>query len=213
MADIALIHGFATGLDVSVFRARKGADAGFGGFRRAVEEGRARAFRWDVAEHISFWKALSPFTYLNVYRREQAQIYSETMHEALATFLQRERPHVIVCHSMGCALLLSFLARHTLPTSVRHVVFVQADIPRDTVIPSSAAVTWHNLYCPWDPTLLASSLLHRTTRSGLVGLRDTCVENRLTPLHRGINLHTASINDPSVAEWIDRLAVDKTLKT
>lgn len=200
MADIALIHGFATGLDVSVFRARKGADAGFGGFRRAIEEGRARAFRWDVAELVSFWRALSPLTYLNVYRREQAQIHSETTHEALKAFLQREQPRVIVCHSMGCALLLSFLARHALPASVRHVVFVQADIPGNTVLPSVENVAWHNLYCPWDPTLLASTVLHASLRGGLCGLGDAQAVNRLTPL-LGINPHVASINDPSIEKW------------
>lgn len=201
MSDIALIHGFATGLNLSVIRTARGREAGFFGFKGLIEKGVAKPFRWDAIENVSFWKALSPLTYLTVYRREREMVQSEETHAALDAFLRDERPSVIVCHSMGCALLLSFLSRHTLPSSVRHVVFVQADIPRDTPLPAAPSVTWHNLHCPWDPTLFASALYHRSVRAGQTGLRDRRARNRLTPLYGGWNLHTVSISDPKTAAW------------
>ncbi len=204
MAHIALIHGFATGLDLSVIRAARGTEAGFFGFTDLIEKGIAKPFRWDERESLSFWKSLSPLTYLAVYKREAESIRSETTLAALDAFFKDEKPRVVVCHSMGCALLLSYLSRRALPPSVRHVVFIQADIPRDMTLPTSANVTWHNLFCPWDPTLFASSLYHRSVRAGQTGLKDPRAANRLTPLWRGINLHTATISDPRIAAWTMR---------
>ncbi|OGL99357.1 hypothetical protein A2304_00060 [Candidatus Uhrbacteria bacterium RIFOXYB2_FULL_57_15] len=206
MSEIALIHGFATGLNVSLIRTARGKDAGFFGFKGLVEKRIAKPFRWDAIENVSFWKALSPLTYLTVYKREREMIQSEKTHAALDAFLQEEQPRVVVCHSMGCALLLAFLARHGLPSSVRHVVFVQADIPRNATLPN-AGVAWHNLHCPWDPTLLASAIYHRSIRAGQIGLRDPRARNRLTPLFGGWNLHTVSISDPKIAAWTLTLAI------
>ncbi len=201
MSDIALIHGFATGLNVSVIRTARGREAGFFGFKGLIEKGVARPFRWDAVENVSIWQALSPLTYLTVYKKEGEMVRSEPTHVALDAFLRDERPRVIVCHSMGCALLLAFLAHHALPPSVRHVVLVQADISRDTPLPNLPSVAWHNLHCPWDPTLFASALYHRSIRAGQAGLRDPRARNRLTPLFGGWNLHTVSIGDPRVAAW------------
>ena len=206
MTPTILIHGFATGLDLPPFRPARGANAGFLGFGKQIENGGAKPFRWDERESLSFWKSFSPFAYLDVYRRETKLIRDEKTHAELDAFLALEQPRIIVCHSMGCALLLAFLERHALPASVRHVVFVQADIPRTAALPSVPSVSWHNLFCPWDPTLLVSSFYHRTPRAGQTGLRDAHAQNHLTPLLRGPNLHTASIRNPNVAKWIDNLA-------
>jgi len=206
MSDITLIHGFATGLNVSIFRTARGPEAGFYGFRNLIERGIAKPFRWDERENVSFWKSLLPMTYITVYEREREKVRSETTLTALDTFLRDEQPRVVVCHSMGCALFLSFLTRNELPASVRHVVFIQADVPRDAALPASANAAWHNLYCPWDPTLFASALYHRTWRAGLTGLRDARATNRLTPLFGGWNLHTVSISDPKIAAWTATLA-------
>lgn len=205
MARIVLLHGFATGLDVSVFRPARGTDAGFLGFADLIGKGIATPFRWDERESLSFWKSLSPLTYLTVYRREAESIRSERTLASLETFLNAERPCVIVCHSMGCALLLSYLSDRRLPASVRHVVFIQADVPRGAALPETANVTWHNLFCPWDPTLLLSALYHRTIRAGQLGLTDQRAANRFVALWRRANLHTASISDPGVAAWAARL--------
>lgn len=201
MTPIVLIHGFATGLDISIIRTARGEEAGFFGFKNLIEKGIAKPFRWDERASLSFWKSLSPLTYLTVYKRESESIHSEKTLAALDAFLRAEQPRVVVCHSMGCALLLAFLSRHGLPPSVRHVVFIQADVPRNTPLPPVENVTWHNLHCPWDPTLFASSLYHRTIRAGQTGLRDPNAHNRLTPLFGGMNLHTVSISDPKIAAW------------
>lgn len=204
MSDVVLIHGYATGLNVSIFRTARGAEAGFLGFAKLVERGVAKPFRWDRTETLSFWRALSPMTYLSVYRNEREQIRSEETHAALEAFLRAEQPRVVVCHSMGCALLLAYLERHSLPKSVRHVVMIQADVPNDARIPGIGDVALHNLYCPWDPTLFASMLYHRAVRAGQSGLPDERARNRLTPLI-GWNPHTASIGDPRIAVWTESL--------
>jgi pimeloyl-ACP methyl ester carboxylesterase len=204
MPDIVLIHGFATGLNVSVIRRAKGTDAGFRGFRKLIGRGIAKAFRWDVPEHISFPKAFSPSTYLGVYRREMNAAQDKKTHPALETFLHDEQPRVIVCHSMGCSLLLSYLVQRPLPASVRHIVFVQADVSVSTSLPKPHGVIWHNLYCPWDPTLLLSAILHHDIRAGLARIKSQNTQNRFTPLF-GWNPHTSSIRSQKIANWTTTL--------
>lgn len=203
MSRIVLIHGFATGIRFSIFRKACGDDAGFTAFRPAVESGEAKAFRWDIKEMATFWQSLNPRYSWRIYHRERKIAESEETHQALQTFLETEKPEIVVCHSMGAYLLLKYLTRHPLPSSVRAVVFNQADIdPAAFILPpsllpslESGAIRFVNVYCPWDVTLLLSALVSGSRKAGLVPVPRPRLENAFFPLIKPWNSHTSAIRD------------------
>lgn len=197
MADVVLIPGYATEL-ASAFRSARGADGGFGAFAGDVAAGRAVVYRWGVLGHAKWHHSINPFYFLRLYRRERALACAHQTLEALHALLQQESPTQIVCHSMGCLLLVEYLKKFVLPASVERIVFVQADIDANTEIVSTVPLT--NVHCPWDPTLALSSLHHRQLRAGLVGLRQA--DNHHFSLRLPVNLHTSSIRDSRLRRMI-----------
>lgn len=203
MSRIVLIHGFATNIGYSVFRPAYGADAGFAVFAQDVTRGEAKAFEWGVRDSASFFQSLNPFYTWNIYRREKRMASDKETYQRLRDFLMREQPEVVICHSMGCFLFLEYLKHQQLPTSVRRVLFNQADIPSTPTIPPtveerirSSSLSLANTYCPWDPTLWLSSIVSVSVKAGLVGVRHSFVQNRLFPLYRPWNLHMSALRDP-----------------
>lgn len=195
MSTFALVHGYATGLRVPRLRPPLGANAGFSAFDAELARGNASIFRWDIPETVEVRDVVKVEPLISLYERERRLVSDEATHARLAFYLNAEQPEAIVAHSMGCALVWEHLRRHSLPASVRRVVFVQADLvtsPGD-LPPLSADLL--NLYCPWDPVLMASVLYHRKGRAGLTGLRVRGVQNRLFPLWKPWNLHTSCIRD------------------
>jgi hypothetical protein len=201
MSRIVLIHGFATGIDY-LWRPAFGEDAGFSGFRELISRGEAKAFRWDIKERAG-WRSFNPFYSLRIYRRERALVEKQETHEALSYFLEREQPEIIVCHSMGCYLLLKYFEKNLLPTSVHTILFTQADVdPKEFVLPQvyenairDKRLRFINSYCLWDPTLIISALVSASSRMGLRPLVSSLVESHFFPLLKLWNLHTSAIRD------------------
>ncbi|MEK7473355.1 MAG: hypothetical protein AAB668_01325 [Patescibacteria group bacterium] len=201
MSRIVLIHGFATGIGYSIFRPAYGADAGFSAFRPDIESGQAKAFRWDIKESASFFQSINPFYTWNVYRREKKIANDPDTYRKLHAFLMAEEPELIVCHSMGCFLFLAYLAHEKLPTSVRRIIFNQADVPSIGVTLSTeieerirkGALSITNTFCFWDTTLWFSAVIHGSIKAGLVGWEHPLIQNSLFSLLKPMNLHTAAI--------------------
>ena len=206
MYAIALIHGYAVRLTSPIVRRGFGATAGFRAFSEALRTGKATVFRWGLSKEVPFLALLNPVVQWRFYRDELASALSADTQERLRDFLERENPSVIVVHSMGATLLHAYARRHGLPSSVRHVVMVQADLPRGTDL--SAFPDAHNLYCPWDPTLLVSSLLSWRRRTGLGPVSGSNVTNHLLPAYRLPNLHTSALRDRRLREIVTRLVDD-----
>lgn len=214
MIKTVLIHGYATGLEVLPIRERLGEDAGFLAFREQIARGETRVFRWSVSRRVPLHEAASAQPYHSLYEEERARTKDPSIHAELDQYLQTHQPKTIVCHSLGCVLFWDYLEKGRLPISLKNVVFVQADLPArpkplpTDIVPlfSSGAIGLHNLSCPWDPTLLLSSAVHHQLRAGLIGLRVPHAQNRRFPLWRPWNLHTSSIRDPKLIEWIARLS-------
>lgn len=210
MSRIVLIHGFATGIGYSVFRPAYGEDAGFSAFRPDIESGEVKTFRWDIKEDASFFQSLNPFYTWDVYRRENKIARRPETYRRMAELLTREQPEIITCHSMGCFLLLEYLKREQLPTSVRHIIFNQADVPATgTKFPieiesriREERLRITNMYCPWDPTLWLSAIMNGSMKAGLVGFNNPLVNNRLFPLWKPINLHTAAIRSGAFRRFV-----------
>ncbi len=212
MSRIVLVHGFATGIHFSVFRPAQGIDAGFSAFHSDIENGGVKAFRWDIKEEASFLQSLNPFYTLGVYDRERAIAQRAEMHHALHAFLEKELPEVIICHSLGALLFFQFLQKHTLPDSVRLIVFNQADVsPSEVCIPKkiakriqSGALKIINTSCPWDPNLLFSRMLHGP-RAGLNGMRHACIKELFFPLVKPIHLHMSAIRSARFRSLVESL--------
>ncbi len=201
MANIALIHGYAVGLTSPGVRPPYGKNAGMSAFDSSLRSGEASVFHWGLTKEVSFFQLLNPFFLRDYYKAECRAAEDIATHEELKIFLEQEQPRAIVCHSMGSVLLDSYLHRFVLPNSVRVLVFVQSDLPATISITTS--VPLYNFFCPWDPTLLLSSLYHGAWRAGVKSMRVPSARNNIFfPLTRPINLHTSSIRDPKFSDFI-----------
>lgn len=193
MHKVVLVPGYATELEVQHLRRPRGIDAGFSAFHRHMRQGNTVAFRWGIARTLSPIAALLGVPTLALYREEEVRAVAPATLSAFATFLTQEQPNVIVAHSLGARLVTAYCRNHTLPASVTRIVLCQADMaPEDLYTHDRVDVV--NVYCPWDPSLAISAILHGGARAGLHKLPN--VHNVHIPLWRPLNLHTSSIRDP-----------------
>jgi hypothetical protein len=198
MPSLALIPGFATDTHFSGFRGPWGPDGGFRAFRSLVENGDATVFRWGLRKHATFFDSFSPWFAWRLYREErQLTEQAETLRR-LSAWLEHEQPHTIVCHSLGCRLFVRALKMHGAPASLRRIVFNQADLSIDELVDATSAaptLQFVNTYCPWDASLLCSSVLNGGWRVGLRATPIPSIQNRFFPLWRFPNLHMSAIRD------------------
>lgn len=197
MSRIVLIHGFATGVRFSIFRDRKDWDGGFTAFRSLIAWGVASVFRWGIEGDASFWESLNPWFSWKLYERERSIASGFALQQRLANYLEQEQPEVIVCHSLGCYLLWEQLQRFELPSSVKTIVFQQADIGLSELglFPAREGIQFLNVYCPWDPSLLASWFIWGDRRLGLWRISSRMFEQRFFSLWKPFNLHTSGLRD------------------
>ncbi|MEI7512926.1 MAG: hypothetical protein WCK01_05735 [Candidatus Uhrbacteria bacterium] len=212
MSRTVLIHGFSTGIQYSFLRAAHGFDAGFSAFASDIQEGKVSVFRWDIKENATFWQSINPLYTFGVYRREQKIVSEKETHENLQKFLEQEKPEIVVCHSIGCLLFLEYIKTQSLPSSVKRVIFNQADTTWfDIELPlriekqiQSKTLQFINTYCPWDPTLMFSVFVGGALRAGLVGIRHSHIENIFFALTKPYNLHTSAIRSKKFRDWVIR---------
>lgn len=203
MTKAILVHGYAVGIKASIFRQPLGEHAGFSVLNSEVESGDVKAFRWCKNLSLSMIQSANPFQYLKLYRDEEALAESSATQSALFDFLISENPSTIICHSLGCRLLIGMLNAHGIPQSITKIVLLQGDAPTTSSITNVAildrlankTLTIENHYCWWDQSLLASSMLHRTNRIGLLGWKQSGVKNTFYPLLKLLNLHTSPLRD------------------
>lgn len=203
MAKIVLLHGFAVGLTSPVVRRPFGPGASFEVFNKAVEGGEAAVFSWGDKQQVGLFRLINPLFLRRFYQKEKKLAQDIETQKALNNFLIHEQPEIIISHSMGSFLLSKFLQKFSLPKSVRLLIFIQADVSEKTGV--SPGVRILNLYCPWDPTLLVSTVLNHGWRWGLKKIKQENIENILFPLWRPPNLHTSSIRDKKLLELISQL--------
>lgn len=208
MSKFVLIHGFAIGLTTPIFRPPFGPSAGFYAFDKTVESGEAVVFPWGIERQVNLFQILNPFFLANHYEDEKFLAQARETRERLRAFLEREQPEIIVCHSMGCFLLNKYLENFTLPKSVRAIVFSQSDdiISPPPLTPSTpSSLSTHNLYCPWDPTLLISSIYNKKWRAGLRPARQKGVWDIFFPLVLPFNFHTSGLRDKKLVKFVQQI--------
>lgn len=211
MADIVLIHGYGVGLSPSKHPLEN--HLGFAGFYELLLKKSVAIFSWYQEENHSPLYFFNPSNHYQVYKKEKSAAISEAVFKNLGAYLEKEQPTTLVCHSLGALLLLSYITNHSLPTSVKKVVLVQGDVSNDLVQVTSAKslnkltseVNVINIYCPWDPALITSKVLHHYTPAGLTPINHPQIKNKLIPLFGHWNLHTATIMQKQFARFVASL--------
>ncbi|OGL97485.1 hypothetical protein A2318_02305 [Candidatus Uhrbacteria bacterium RIFOXYB2_FULL_45_11] len=204
MSRIVLLHGFAVHLTAPVLRPPFGPSASMTAFDKLVSTGEAKVFPWGIERNVSPIELLNPSVIQKLYKEELDLIHSNELQTNLKLFLEQEQPKIVVCHSMGCTFLQLYLAHFSLPSSVKSIVMIQSDLPINTSFHTSVPI--HHLYCPWDPTLILSSVTNKSLRAGLLASKNSNVQNILFPLVRISNLHTSSIRDKKLIAFINSLS-------
>ncbi|MFA6018226.1 MAG: alpha/beta hydrolase [Patescibacteria group bacterium] len=212
MQKILLIHGYATKLKASIFKSPYSDDEGFTAFHNSIDSGEIDVFHWGIPRSLSFIQALNPFSYLSLYQEEELRTKSSEIQQKLFNTIESSKIEKVICHSMGCRLLLQTINAIGLPGSVQSIIFLQADIDGNATISNSnianrlsqKTLTLKNFHCFWDPTLLISSLLHKNIRIGLRSWNQPNIKNQLFPLLRLPNLHMNPLRNKQTVEKILR---------
>lgn len=196
MSSTLFIHGFCSEVCIPSLGIRTCAGSEFDVFRK--DRSNTHVFTWALSTNLSFWEAVNPVSYLELYKNELFLSTSPTVLQGLHLKIQEVQPSVMFAHSMGCLLLLFYIEQYSIPTSVKRIIFVQADIPeilskKVEAKLSNRNIKIENFYCPWDQALLASTLYHFQKRAGVSGVRSKQVINNFYPLIKLWNLHTAGL--------------------
>jgi hypothetical protein len=206
-----LIHGYGIGLQYSFLKSAEGENAGFGAFDDLIEAGEAKVFRWEMSRKLNFWETINVKTSIKQYNAEMLKIENQEVYDSLQKELKLTQPEVIVCHSAGSSLLFKYLTKHILPSSVKKIIFIQSNIPQNTVFPDylqeklqQKKIKLINLYCYWDQALWSLVFIGGQISIGLLGSKNKYVKNIFFPLYKGVNLHTSSINDIKIFPFIER---------
>lgn len=204
MAKIVLIHGYGVGL--STKKNSLSLDLGFTAFYNKLISKDVALFSWYQEESHSLLSFLNPRFHYQTYIKEKAAAKSPAILNTLKQFLEKEHPSVIVCHSLGAYLFLEYLKQFSEISSIKKVVFVQADIANSTKIPTGTHnIEFINVFCPWDPALISSWILHDYRPAGLTGWHQPGVHNTFVPLFGHWNLHNSSIMQKQFAQFVASL--------
>ncbi len=200
MPKTLLIHGYAANVTAWKFRKPLGKHAGFVAFNEFIVGINIDVFRWGIDRELSLLQSLNPFEYLKLYRDEETLSDSIELAQKLFTTIESGSINKIIAHSVGCRLVLSMITSIGLPQCVTSITFLQADIAitAETGIKNNFPIT--NYFCPWDQSLIASSIMHLQFRAGLIGLQYSSVNNIFYPLLKPINLHTSPLRDKKLAK-------------
>ncbi len=203
MQKTILIHGYAAGVHASIFRKPFGEHSGFIALDEEVKSGITKSFRWSKNISLSIAQCANPLQYFQLYRDEELLTESPITQSTHSEFLDCSNATTIICHSLGCRLMIGSMNAHGIPESITKIIFLQGDVStsasitnltiRDRIINGSLVI--ENYFCPWDQSLLASAMLHRTNRIGLMGWDETGVKNIFYPLLKPMNLHTSPLRD------------------
>jgi hypothetical protein len=204
MAKIALIHGYGVGL--SPQKKSLSLDLGFTAFYDGVINKDVSVFSWYQEEKHSILDFLNPHLHYQTYLKEKNAAQSNELLRQFKVFIEKEKPTTVVCHSLGAYLFLKYLEKFEEPTTIKKVVFVQADIANNTQFPNNTQdITFLNIFCPWDPALLTSWLLHKYQPAGLTGWKQPRARNKMLPLFGHWNLHASTIAQKQFAAFVASL--------
>lgn len=203
MIKTILIHGYAAGLHASAFRKPFGEHSGFIAFDDEVKSGIAKSFRWSKNISLTIGECANPFKYFQLYHDEELLAESSITRFMLREFIDHADATAIICHSLGCRLMIGAMNAHGIPESITKIIFLQGDVSTSASITNrtirdritNKTLVIENYFCPWDQSLLSSAAIHRANRIGLLGWNELGVTNIFYPLLKPMNLHTSPLRD------------------
>jgi hypothetical protein len=194
-----LIHGYGVLASYPIIRPQSSSHLGFRVFENQIKQGSSLLYRWGMERKYTFFDMLNPFEYLRLYWEEKRLAQDPETFKNLALLLETHQPETIVCHSMGCFLFQQFSLSNSLPSTVKHILLVQADMSRGVEIPKKwENIAIKNIWCFWDQALWESVFVNQYLPAGLFGLKSKAIQNRFMPLYRTLNLHESPLNDPKL---------------
>jgi hypothetical protein len=216
---ILLIHGFGTGVRDEIFwilsKSKEKQELEyneFKAFNHLINKGEASVFRWHDRFNASKIKDfLTIEKYIDLYKREKQKAVSPELQKKLYQTIEKENPEIIVCHSMGCYLLLNYLEKYTLNPSVKKIFLVQGDFDKKYKIQNpdilnrieKNTLRIINVYCPWDTTLITSPFVNNFTwPAGLNRMRNPYIVDVLFPLGNSLNLHNSSLKSRDLLDFV-----------
>jgi hypothetical protein len=209
MAKILLIHGYAAGIAPY----SNSAQATFKAFDKMIEAKDAVVFYWALKKTLNIFQFMNPAEQLNVYKLEKEKAQSGALQEELKNTLDVHKPEVIISHSMGAFLLVEFINKHGLPSHVKKIVFVQADISHRFEITDyktnerlqKGELKWINYYFPLDSALWSSSILNRYIPAGLKKCMNRHIESKRFISFKKLNPHLSTICDSAFVDEITQV--------
>lgn len=210
MKKIILIHGYGIGLNAPPFCKSYGQNVGFEAFDEDIRNKTAIPFRWTLEKTMPFPESLNIFEHINFYNQEKRLTRNANIHYQLDQLLHQENPDLILCHSLGSVLFLNYAQNYQFPSTIKHLIFVQADLSHKTTqfsaqikeMQNNNQLKITNYYCPYDQALLVTPILDGYIPAGLVGISYPKINNILFPLYGRTNLHASSICNPRLRNEI-----------
>jgi Serine hydrolase len=212
MSDIFLIHGHGYKSVLNFKFKQIPLNNSFKPFWKDIALGKVYMYEWGIQKQPTLEQTINPLFYLERYKTENKLIKTHVFQNDLNQKLLENQPKIIICHSMGCKVLLEYLENFELTHSVQKIIFMNADTSpklttkQNLVIKNliQKNIKIENCFCPWDETLWVSSLANFEIRAGLFGYqkinKETAIQNIFKPLNYSPVLHTpfhnSTINSP-----------------
>ena len=215
-SKIVLIHGYGTGLDGVFMKPEAIDNGGFLVMQDKIDQGQAILYDWRINKKLSVIDSLNPIENIKLYQDEVKLAMSKHNLLRLYNFLDLYNPSIIICHSLGCRMLLSHIELYPLNSNLERIILMQGDFNSNRDIPESLIkkpnIALENYYCYWDQALLSSGIINHYLRAGQVGWHpknQTGIKNRIQnkffPLIKPPNLHSACIRDKRLFDKLVRL--------
>lgn len=221
---IVIIHGYAEGVKTSISNKLNlniwknfDKDLDFKAFTASIESGEARIFFWREILNVKLIVYLKVKTYTNLYRYEKEKAVSKEIQNKLSKFLEESSPEIIICHSIGCYLILNYIEKNDLIDTVKFIFLVQGDFDRKYKIENidikerieNKNLFIINCYCPWDQALLISPFLNNLAiLAGLLKTNNPLFIDKFFPLRKIPNFHKSSMSDKKFYEFINNFAIE-----
>jgi hypothetical protein len=194
-----LIHGYGLSLHGPSSNDPEDVYNGFDAWSDDINKQLAISFSWRDNRRYTWIQLANPLTYYRHYFIEKRLSSDSTVLENLNNIILQNSPTVIICHSMGCNLLLNYLAKYPLGLHIK-IIFIQSDADYNARLDYNIT----NITQVFDISLVMSSLINIKLRQGLCIL--PTANKRQLFWHRWYpNNHADCIKDKRLKEYIDKL--------
>jgi hypothetical protein len=166
-----LIHGYGVGASYNILGYKtKPAKFNHSGFIAYPD---AYVFNWFTEKNFGFLETVNLLSHYRLYKYEQKIANSKSLQARLNKELELKNPETIICHSMGCFLLLEYFRSYKPCSNLKRVILLQGDYSSSYNLPKSLTeskqIEIFNFYNWLDQALFQSSVLSLNLKAGQIG--------------------------------------------